>query len=97
MLNSRKFRFVLTGLVVLLSLFWISSENFHVESDMHFNEKCPVCIFQKSVSLFFAVTMALLTWISLFVVISKIPSEAFSLVVTQFIFVPGQRAPPISY
>jgi len=97
MMNSRKYKFALAGLIILLSLFWVSVESFHVESDMRFNEKCPVCIFQKSVSLFFAVTMALLTWISLFVVISKVPSESFSLVVDQFFFVPGQRAPPISY
>jgi hypothetical protein len=79
---------------ILLALFFISFKYFHVETDLKFHSNCPICTFEKTASLFYAITCALLAWISLYTVIARIYIEETERKSPVFRHILGQRAPP---
>lgn len=92
--KKKLLRLLFFAVCILLSLFFITFKYLHVETDLKFHNECPICTFEKTASLFHAITCALLAWISLYIILSKIYVEESERKLSLIRHILGQRAPP---
>jgi hypothetical protein len=94
-LRKKKFvRLLFFSICILLALFFVTFKYLHNEKDLKENDNCPICTFEKTASLFYAIGCALLAWISLYIILSKIYIEKTGRKSTFIRHILGQRAPP---
>ncbi len=81
----------------MLVLFLLSYKYLHVEENLEVDDSCPICTFEKTARLFYAVSCALLYWISLYMIFSKIYSRENQHESPGIRHILGQRAPPFTW
>lgn len=87
-------KYLFAVLLLAISSFLITFEYFHIENDFKSEEKCPICLFERSATLFLGLNTFLLIFSSLLLVVFKIFPKEIEIKLTIFSQILGQRAPP---
>ena len=95
MLREKYSRYLLIGCLLLISLFFITSQYFHTEKNLEFDETCPICLFERTATLFWALISFILIFRSLHLIVFKIFLKENKIQFSFFSHILGQRAPPL--
>lgn len=94
--KKKQFNLMFFCICVVLALFFITFKFLHIEKDLKVSDSCPICTFEKTASLFYAISCAILAWISLYIILSKIYVEENHIKLSFIRHILGQRAPPLA-
>jgi disulfide bond formation protein DsbB len=95
MLKSKYSKYLFTACLLIISLFFITSQYFHTEKSLEFDENCPICIFERTATLFWALITFTLIFSSLHLIVFKIFLKENEIKFSFFSHILGQRAPPL--
>jgi hypothetical protein len=87
-------RLLFFSICILLAFFFVTFKYFHIENDLKVHDTCPICTFEKTASLFYAISCTLLAWISLYTILSRIYIEEAHKKLLFIYHILGPRAPP---
>lgn len=87
-------KYLFIGFLIGISFFLLVFEYFHTEKDFELEENCPICFFENTTALFWALNTFLLIFSSLHLIAFKIYLRESSSKVFFFLHILGQRAPP---
>lgn len=87
-------RYLFAGLLLTISLFLITFAYFHSETDLNVGDNCPICLFERSATFFWALNSFLLIFSSLLLITFKIFPKDNEIKFTFISHILGQRAPP---
>jgi len=94
MLKGKYSKYVFIACLVLISLFFIASQYFHTEKNLKFDDTCPICLFERTATLFWALISFILIFSSLHLIVFKIFLKENEFQLSFFSHILGQRAPP---
>jgi hypothetical protein len=87
-------RYLFAVLLLAVSFFLVTFEYFHTEVDFSSENKCPICLFERSATLFWELNTFLLIFSSLLLIIIRIFPKGKEVRRVNFSRILGQRAPP---
>lgn len=88
-------RIALLALLILMALFLATFEYFHIEKKLEFEEKCPICMFEKTTTLFMGLNIFFTILCFLILVAFKLHFKKNPRPMTLTPQPVGQRAPPL--
>ena len=87
-------KYLFIGSLILISFFLLIFEYLHTDKNLEFENKCPICLFERTTALFWALNAFLLIFSSLHLIVFKIYLRESSSKLSFFSHILGQRAPP---
>jgi hypothetical protein len=94
MIRGKHSKILFTCLLLLIALFFITSEYLHTDNNLDSDDSCPICLFQKTATLFWALNAFLLIFSSLHLIAFKIFLRENDVKLSFTSHILGQRAPP---
>jgi hypothetical protein len=94
MRKNKYSKYLLLSFLIGISFFLLVFEYLHTEKNFEFENKCPICLFERTTTLFWALSAFLLIFRSLHLIVFKIYLRESSSKVSFFSHILGQRAPP---
>ena len=94
MLKIKYSKYVFIACLLLISLFFITSQYFHTEKKLEFDETCPICLFERTATFFWTLVSFVFIFTSLHFVVFKIFFKENKVKFSFFSHILGQRAPP---
>jgi disulfide bond formation protein DsbB len=95
MLKRKYSKYLFIACLLFISLFFITSQYFHTEKSLEFDENCPICLFERIATLFWTLISFLLIFSSLHLIVLKIFYKENKIKFSLFSHILGQRAPPL--
>lgn len=94
MAKGKYTKYLFIGFLISISFFLLVFEYFHTEKDLDLGNNCPICFFERTTALFWALNAFLLIFSSLHLIVFKIYLRESSSKSSFFSHILGQRAPP---
>lgn len=87
-------KYLLLGFLIGISFFLLIFEYLHTEKNLEFENKCPICLFERTTALFWTLNAFLLIFSSIHLIVFKIYLRESPSKLSFFSHILGQRAPP---